>query len=570
MALSKMSTLGTAQHILECGIEDCERNCEFYCNVCHQKMCKQCKEKHLRSPDTKKHEVVLYQLRKRQLPTEKCKIHPTKDLELLCKECQALICSTCTTIPEHRGHIFTNSRPILEEMFSTCQGEIPKIYEYFLPTSKDLQKEIHEDLSEIKSLMDSIRSSTKAEAESLKEMVDTVTSEKVREIDQMEELLLNKIKTDHETVSDYITYLNGLVDKFTIQMSPTKLFSAFSLEELKIQPIPETTKPVTPEFIPQYNKEDVVKLLGYMNVPNTEEKKRAIGPMITEPLLTPSTPTSDQLEENIQQKSELSSVTMVMDLIILGLQNACHLSIGKSGRLWISDEFGNLVQTDLQGNQLQTEKTCGGYGYHTFSLEGDLLFTDKDKKVISKITPENDVTEITKTGDWKPLSIHSSHINGDLLVGMVHHGEARITRYTKTGKGTKNIQRTAAGQNLYSYPHYITENINGDICTSDRNMGVVVLDQSGQFRFTYTGQGSKFSPLGMCTDASGHILVCDDISHTIQLLDQDGQFLSLLITPKEDVSIFKFKPFGMCMDDESNLYIGQEYHKVTVYKYMYL
>ncbi|XP_061182649.1 uncharacterized protein LOC133190999 [Saccostrea echinata] len=549
MALSKMSTLGTAQHILECGIENCERNREFYCNPCHQPMCKQCRDEHLRSPETKYHEVVLYQLRKRQLPKEKCKIHPTKDIELLCKECQVLICSTCTTTSEHRCHTFTDSRPILEEMFSNCQGEMTKIYEYFLPTSKDLQKEICEDLSGIKILMDSIRSSTKAEAENLKCMVDTI---------------------DDETLNDYITYLNGVVEEFATCVSSTKLFSTFSSEEPKIQPIPETTKPITPEFTTgQYNKEDVVKLLGYMNVPNKEEKKREIRPMIVQPHVTSSTPTSDHLEENIHQKSVSPSVTKVRDLDIPSLKNACHLSIGKSGKskiLWISDQFGNLVQTDLQGNQLQKRKTSGGYGYHTLSLEGDLMFTDKDNKVIKKMTPDNDVTKFIKTGDWKPISIHFSHINGDILVGMVLYGEAKVTRYNSAGKETKNIQRNAVGQNLYSYPHYITENIDGDICTSDRNKGVVVLDKFGQLRFSYTGQASNFSPLGICTDVSGHILVCDDISHTIHLLEQDSQFLSFLITPKQKISLFK--PCGMCMDDENNLYIGQEYQKVTVYKYL--
>uniref|UniRef100_A0A8W8MTQ3 Tripartite motif-containing protein 2 n=1 Tax=Magallana gigas TaxID=29159 RepID=A0A8W8MTQ3_MAGGI len=159
----------------------------------------------------------------------------------------------------------------------------------------------------------------------------------------------------------------------------------------------------------------------------------------------------------------------------------------------------------------------------------------------------------------------SSHINGDLLVGMFTEDEGKVTRYNKTGTEIQNIQRDNKGQGLYSYPHYITENINGDVCVSDNNKhAVVVVDKSGQHRFLYTGQGSGFTPYGICTDLLGHILVCDDISNTVHLLDQDGQFLSLLLTPQQGV----YSPRSVCVDDENNLWVGQLTNTVTVYKYL--
>uniref|UniRef100_K1PKS0 Severin n=1 Tax=Magallana gigas TaxID=29159 RepID=K1PKS0_MAGGI len=76
---------------------------------------------------------------------------------------------------------------------------------------------------------------------------------------------------------------------------------------------------------------------------------------------------------------------------------------------------------------------------------------------------------------------------------------------------------------MFSGPHYITENINGDVCVSDwSNQAVVVMDKSSQHRFSYTGQWSGFEPYGICTDVLGHILVCDIYSNTVHLLDQDA------------------------------------------------
>ena len=122
------------------------------------------------------------------------------------------------------------------------------------------------------------------------------------------------------------------------------------------------------------------------------------------------------------------------------------------------------------------------------------------------------------------------------------------------------------GQELCSYPHYITENINGDICTSDYNKHAVVLvNKSGQHRFFYTGQGLRFFPWGICTDVLGHILVCDEASKSVHLLDQDGGLLSFILSEQQGIN----HPRGLCVDDENNLYVGQYgTNTVTVYKYL--
>ncbi|XP_061182186.1 tripartite motif-containing protein 2-like [Saccostrea echinata] len=556
MALSAMNMPGTAQHFLECGIEDCERNCQHYCNPCHLELCEQCRNEHLKSPENKDHEVVLYQQRKWQLPIEKCKIHRNKEVDLLCKECQVPLCSKCTTLRHHQGHTFLDLEAIYSEKFSLCQEEINKIQEYFLPTSQDLKKEIQEDATEIKKIMNILRAFMKADADSLKSLVDEVVSENMKQLDQIENSLLRDLKTQDKAFSDYITYLQDLVKEFHGHLSSTKPQKLISItsERLKIQPIPETTKPVTPEFTAgQYSKEDVTKLLGRINVPIVKREGRKIKEINSSTIMKDSTKQTKQnaQKSNVKQTLSLSSsVTKVREFKVPGVNIVCHISLDQPGRLWVSNLLSNLVQTDLQGNQLQKIETSGGNGYHTVTQDGDLIFTVGNKKVINRITQDSNITEFIKTEDWNPLSIHSSHINGDLLVGMVKDREGKVTRYNKTGKELQNIHRDNKGQGLYSYPFYITENINGDICTSEYEKAVVVVNKSGQHRFSYKGQGSVFRPYGICTDVLGHILVCD--LYNVHLLDQDGEFLSLLLTPHQVSS-----PVSVCVDDENNLYVGQ-------------
>ncbi|XP_062615973.1 tripartite motif-containing protein 2-like [Saccostrea cucullata] len=568
MAFSKIDIPRWAQHFLECGIEECERNCEFYCNPCHQRLCKQCRDEHLKSPENKNHEVVLYQQRKRQLPVEKCKIHPTKDVDMLCEECQVSLCSKCATKGDHPKHTFVDLEIVYAEKFALCQQEISKIHEYFLPTSQDLQREIKKDSSEIKHIMDNIRTSMKTEGESLKSLVDTVISENMKQLDQIEQSLLEDLNTQDKTMDDYITYLNNLVKELHRCLSSTETQKLMSEKKPKIRSIPETTKPVTPGFtVGQYSKSDVAKLLGKINMPNTKAEKREIK-SIDSVYNTAMKPTHKQMKEDREKSDKKqtmslsASVTKVRKFNVPGVRNVSHVSLDQSGRLWISDRYGNLVQTDLQGNVIQKIKTSGeDEGYHTVTQDRGLIFTDQIKKVVNRITQDNKITEFIKTGDWIPLSIHSSHINGDLLVGMA----GKVTRYNKTGKELQNIQRDSKGWELYSVPRYITENINGDICTSNYDKGVVVVNKSGQHRFSYTGQESGFDPYGICTDVLGHILVCDNHSNTVHLLDQDGQFLSLLLTQQQGVQY----PLSVCVDDENNLYVGHyKTTKLTVFKYL--
>ncbi|XP_078310236.1 uncharacterized protein LOC144618321 [Crassostrea virginica] len=560
------------QHYLVCGTEDCQENGQFYCNDCHRPLCEQCRDEHLKNPDTKTHEIVPYRYRKQRLSVDKCKHHPTWNVDVFCQECQISICLKCFK-KEHQSHNFDVLEDLYAEKYALWQGEFSKIQKYFLLTTQGLKNDIEEDVTEIKKIMESIRTSMNAEAESLKNLVDEVTSEKKKHTHTMEKSLLKMLKSQETTYDDYIAYLGKMNDEFQEYLSLTNKKLLFS-ETLKIKTIPETTRPVPPVFTKgKFSKDDISKLLGSVNVPNIKPEKRKIQPLET--VTTHMKSTEKQLEQS-KEKSYMkqtlslsSSVTKVREYSVPDVDRVCHVSVEKSDRLWVSDDKGNLVQADLQGNQLQKIQTSGRMEiYHTATQDGDLIYTDKEKKKICRITPDRKITDFIKTGDWTPLSVHFSRINGDILVGMVKGREAKVTRYSKAGKEIQNIQRDDQGQGLYGHPHYITENINGDICTSDMLKKAVVVSKSGQHRFSYTGQGSVFCPYGICTDVLGHILVCNGTLfsiNTVNLLDQDGGFLSLILSPQQGIAC----PRGVCVDDENNLHVGQQHtNTVTVYKYL--
>lgn len=165
---------------------------------------------------------------------------------------------------------------------------------------------------------------------------------------------------------------------------------------------------------------------------------------------------------------------------------------------------------------------------------------------------------------------------GDILVGMRSKTNAsKVARYTKAGKLVQSIQHNDTGNALYGYPTYITENKNGDILVSDKELGaLIVADSGGIHRFSYTGRStkSKFSPCGICTDAYSQILVCDSHSQSVHLLDEDGKFISQwnCLKFKKSERILTITPVSPSYDSNSHLlWAGsQSENTVSVFRYI--
>ena len=260
---------------------------------------------------------------------EICQDHPTRNTDIFCRDCKTLICSKC--IKEHRGHDFDDLEDIYADKYAVWQGEFSKIQRYFLPTTQGLKTDIEEDAEQIKNIMENIRTSMKAEAKSLKNLVDKVTSENIEHTHSMENSLLKMLISQETTYDDYITYLGKMSDKFEKYLSVTNKKLLFT-KILKIQLIPETFKPVPPVFTAgKFNRNDITKLLGKVNVPNAKPEKRRIQPMDSETVITQLKSTEKRFEESKEESgmkqtlSLSSSVTKVREYPIARFGMVCHV-----------------------------------------------------------------------------------------------------------------------------------------------------------------------------------------------------------------------------------------------------
>jgi hypothetical protein len=408
----------------------------------------------------------------------------------------------------------------------------------------------------------------KKSADEIKAAVDAILAENNSELDVMEKSILDNMDSKQQETEAYISSLQEVIQIYESGAPTNTATEIFTLNKaIASLKIPERSEPVLPEFRKgNIEKQEIKRQLGRLSQRDPKiqiEEKQIL--QASEPSVSKT-----KLGPNMKLASFL---TIIGEVRFPNLSDVHHLSPLPSGELWASDMNGNLILCDLLGNRLYRLPTgvSSPTGYHTVNTQGELLYTSHKDKTIYRVAKNMAVTTLTTTGDWTPRAIYSSHINGDLLVGMTRNKQWKVTRYSKDGEKLQDIQRDHKGQALYRSILYLTENINGDICVSDSSAGqVVVVTRSGQCRFSYHGQMSMkgFSPNGICTDVLGHIIVCNTynfalkMASNVHLLIGNGQFLMILNIPGENQQ-------AVCVDNQHNLWVGRlKSNLVSVYRYL--
>lgn len=270
----------------------------------------------------------------------------------------------------------------------------------------------------------------------------------------------------------------------------------------------------------------------------------------------------------------MNPLKLLQTLTLTCIAGCFHISNVSPDLVWVSDN-NNIILTNKKGvtlHHLTGTNTCSRLiiTSHTVNSENELIYIDS-KCNINKLSKDmKSTTQFVETTDytWASRCVYWSLLTGDLLVGMHNFSiqTGKVIRFNRTRKITQTIQFDNTGLELYEFPLYITENNNGDIVVSDE-MAVVVTDTGGRHRFSYIGSqsGSAFEPRGICTDALLHILVCDILTKTVHIINQDGQFLSYLLTQFDEMD----EPLGLSYDANTHhLWVGTKNKKVFVYRYL--
>jgi hypothetical protein len=464
----------------------------------------------------------------------------------------------------HKGHTFKNIEDVLKGTEKHCRDKIQSAKD-ILPKLRDRLQKLSKQRKKSKEKRSDIRRQLQEDAKQIKDLVDAILQEKLWDLDISEkspdEEFKNQTVILSRLISIYEDFINGFEDKEKPPFEKLTLRNEILQSEVTEPELPKIEKP---QYQPGTIKKDaVMKLFGKLKMPKKSAEEKPIQQVAKKRPVSEDPPTS------------ISSPEKCLEFFVpsTDLRQVSCLSVDK---VWVGDEEGRILLMDKAGNKLDEIKTEASslYGYHAVTADGDLLYIDESDDSIKKYTPDRKTTTvITATGDWSPLCVYSSHRTGDILVGIMDddndddNDDKKVVRYNQEGLELWKSQYDAQGQPLYKYPLYITENVNGDICTSDGtgdNDAVVVVDRDGNHRFSYRGNqdGSEFIPNGICTDVHGRILVVVN-ALSVHVIDQDGEFITVLLTSDHGI----YGDFGLCTDSDNNIWVCGK-RGVKMFKYL--
>ncbi|XP_065928593.1 tripartite motif-containing protein 2-like [Magallana gigas] len=352
--------------------------------------------------------------------------------------------------------------------------------------------------------------------------IDTIIQKLKSDLDEMDSkqlAVLNKHEDEiTRTISEITQSIADLIK--LLDSNDVSRVSAYKSRIAEFRKLPPKLIVSLPNFTPQkINPEQLYQQFGSLSafsiikeehgyfMENSKAGSYPLKPLLDEPRVISSIQT---------QCKYLSSVT-------------CD---GDEG-IWTGSYINNKMSLyNMHGKLVKSVQTKSGYYPSDIAVtkSGDLLFTDYSDRSVN-IVKNTQIQTVIRLQGWGPLGVCSTS-SDDLLVVMGSDDKpSKVVCYS--GSTEKQI---------------------------------VVVNQAGKLRFTYTGPPSttkgSFIPYGITTDSQGRILTADRDNGCIHILDQDGQFFRYI----DNCNLQN--PRGLCVDTSDNLFMAEYTGKVKKIQYM--
>lgn len=261
------SDLVMSQHHIECQTRACGSYSEFYCNACHQRMCGECRDLHLKHPDNTKHEVCKYEDRMLTVQSVPCKLHPRQQLTLCCKKCHEAICAFCTT-NEHDWHgRFLKLEEVYTKNYKSRIEEIRKIRDDVLLKSRARLKESKDATLEAKGNVEVLSNIMKEQSERIKGLVDDILTKNLQDLQKYEATTIERLENQEKVMDSYVTQMQTLLERYKHSISssnPIEFLPEMSNTPIvDLDPVPEVKKESPRNFlVGKLNKDEISKQFG--------------------------------------------------------------------------------------------------------------------------------------------------------------------------------------------------------------------------------------------------------------------------------------------------------------------